>query len=423
MTLLLRPPATAAVDPAPQPMHEAAPVRAVSGVNPLVRAALYLFVASIPFELPKSALPMEVPTLTGLVLMLAVVIDLRAAVSRIPLPFVLFVSHFLFSALVGTVVTTHRDEMLKYLFTLFQVVGLFWVIANLLRDERTLRGVLWAFVLATFARALVQVTGLAATSRSVWTGGERVTAFGQNANLSAIILAVGLACTVGLVMTQQRRLPRLGLFAVPIAVVQALALIQTGSRGGLLCTGLGLSVYLFSGHSLGARFRNGLLGVVALGGLIWGASHSAMMRNRMTQAASEHNLAGRERIYPAALDMIRERPLVGWGPLENQYEIAQRIGEKVKPKRDAHNLMLESLTTTGIIGTVPFVIALFLCMRGAWVARHGPLGMLPLGMLLAVLGGTISGTWVASKILWLTLGVALAAGLWWRPEQHEPEWI
>jgi hypothetical protein len=36
--------------------------------------------------------------------------------------------------------------------------------------------------------------------------------------------------------------------------------------------------------------------------------------------------------------------------------------------------------------------------------------MLPLAMLMAVLTGCISGTWIASKVLWFVLAVAIGAG-------------
>jgi O-antigen ligase len=281
---------------------------------------------------------------------------------------------------------------------------------------------LWALILACTARALVQVTGLAATSRAVWTGGERVSAFGQNPNLSAIIMASGLAAVVGLLVLRRPQLRRPVLLAVPAAPLLAWAIIQTGSRGGLASAAVGLVVLLFSGKTFAGRLRHGLLGVVAVGGLAYAAMHSPTMHNRMVANSEVAYLAGRERIYPAALEMIREKPLTGWGPVENQYEIAARIREKHKLKRDAHNLVLELLTSTGIIGAVPFLMGLVLCVDGAVRARHGALGLLPLGIALTVLTGTISGTWIASKVVWLALGLALAAGLYWRPTVLEERW-
>jgi len=108
--------------------------------------------------------------------------------------------------------------------------------------------------------------------------------------------------------------------------------------------------------------------------------------------------------------MIAEKPLLGWGPTENQYEIAKRIGEEKKNSRDAHNIVLELLSATGILGAIPFLIGMSLCIGGAWRARKGPLHMFPLAFLTTVLIGCISGTWIASKILWLAFSIALAAG-------------
>src|SRR4051812_35627182 len=46
-----------------------------SAVNPLVRAALYLFILSIPFEMPKREfLPVEIPTITGALFLLTTVL-------------------------------------------------------------------------------------------------------------------------------------------------------------------------------------------------------------------------------------------------------------------------------------------------------------------------------------------------------------
>ena len=134
------------------------------------------------------------------------------------------------------------------------------------------------------------------------------------------------------------------------------------------------------------------------------------MRNRFTATFEEGTLAGRERIYPALLVMIRERPALGWGPVENQYELERRLQDPGYIKRDAHNLVLELMTSTGVAGTIPFLIGLTLCVSSAWRARRTTRGVLPFAMLLAILTGTMSGTWIASKILWLVLAHGEAAG-------------
>src|SRR5439155_2082984 len=110
------------------------------------------------------------------------------------------------------------------------------------------------------------------------------------------------------------------------------------------------------------------------------------------------------------LVMMRERPAIGWGPVENQYELERRLKEPGFIKRDAHNLVFELMTSTGMAGTIPFLIGLLMCLRSGWRARRTPRGVLPFAMLFAMLTGTMSGTWIASKILWLVLAHAAAAG-------------
>lgn len=415
MTLLLRP------QDAALPVAAEATV-ARSAVNPVVRAAFYLFIASIPFEIPHRTIPLEIPTLTGFILLFVTALDLRACYRKIPAALGWFLVYGWVLMAMAIATSEHRDLVVTYFLSLAQLLWLFVVITNLLADELTMRGLLWTMVLSCTVRAGAQVAGLGRTARAVWTGGERVSAFGQNANLSAMILAAGLAVAVGLVIQRGKGLPRIGLFAIPVGLVIALSVIQTGSRGGLLSLGAGLAVYLFSGRTLALRVRNLVLGVGAIVALSVAAERSPMMRARMAAAAEEGNLAGREKIYPAALAMIRERPLLGWGPLENQFEIAVRIHEHKKIKRDAHNLFLDLLSSTGVLGTIPFLIGLGLVFRGAWQARRGPLGMLPLAVLLAVFVGCLSGTWIESKILWLAFALAVAAGLWWRPSALETRW-
>ncbi len=397
-----------------QPTAPPAPVvvRTRSKVNVLVRAALYLFVLSIPFEMPNRTIPIEVPTLFGALFLLATLVQPIVSYRRIPGALVWFVSYlwiFGLSTLVNR--TDHTMMVVIQFLNLLQVAFILWACSNLLREKRVLRGVLLTLAFAVTLRAAMQVLGIAATAREVWTGGARVTVLGQNPNLSAIILAAGFITVINL---------RPRLLAWPIAAMIAYATIQTGSRGGLLCIAIGLLALLWQGRTAWARFRSILFGLLALALLAVGVWQSDMLRARFTASAQEGAFAGRERIYPATVEMISEKPLLGWGPTENQYEIAKRIGEEAKDKRDAHNILLELMSATGLLGTIPFLIGLTLCLSSAWRARRGPFQMLPFALLVTVLVGSLSGTWQASKILWLAMAIALATGAVVREMERQP---
>ena len=377
-------------------------VRTRSIVNPLLRVAFYLFVLSIPFESPQRPIPIEIPTLFGAIFLLATLVQPSVAYRKIPgaaLWFVAYLWVFGLSTLVNR--SEHHTLILIQFLSHVQLLLILWAGSNLLRDHRVMRGALLTFAFAAAVRAAMQIFGIAATATPLWTGGVRVTVLGQNPNLSAIILSAGLITALNL---------RPRLLAWPVAAMMGIALIQTGSRGGLACAAAGMLVLLWQGRTAWMRVRSVLFGLVAIALLALGAWQSPMFRTRIEAARNEGSLAGRERIYPATIEMISEKPILGWGPTENQYEIGKRIGEEKKDRRDAHNLVLELLSATGVLGAIPFLIGLGICVLAAWRARRGPFQMLPLAFLVTVLVGCISGTWIASKILWFALTIAVATG-------------
>jgi O-antigen ligase len=384
----------------------APPAAATSGtrvvINPIVRLAFYFFILSIPFEMPDRSIPLEIPTLTGSLFLLATLFNFGAVYRRIPTPLFWFGPWLWFFGL-STLWNRgdHLGQVIGLFVTFVQLVMLMWAGSNVMRDPRAMRGALITFALACFLRAAMQVLGIGTTYHEEWTGGYRATLLGQNPNHSAIILAAGLVAVLNL---------RLRVIAWLMAGVIGLALIETGSRGGLMCAAVGTLTLLWHGRTAWARVRGVFLGLVVLGLLAFAALRSPMLSARFESVVTEHSLAGRERIYPAVLSMISERPILGWGPVENQYEIAQRIGEEKLERRDAHNLLLELFSTTGFMGAIPFLVGLALCIREAWRARRSRWQMFPVALLMGVLTGSISGTWIAAKVLWFSLAVAVAAG-------------
>ncbi len=388
----------------------AARAEPTSRVHPVVRAALYLYIASIPFEFPGRTIPLEIPTLTGLVYLAATLINPVLSYRRLPLAVVWFGLHLWVLAAVTILLSVEHFALAARQFVLLlQLLFLLWSMYNLLGHPAVLRGALITLIASCTVRAAIQVLGIGTTSYEVWTGGTRVTTLGQNMNLSAMILSAGLLTVLGLQVVKERWLPRPGRLAIPLAALLGWAILQTGSRGGVVCALVGLAAFSITGRNARQRIRNAALGVVGLAVMIWGVTRTEVLYERFGLAVREGAWAGREHIWPAAIGMIQERPFFGWGLIENQYEIGRRIAH-AKGFRDAHNLVLEIFTNSGLAGAIPFIVGLALCVGAAWRARKGPLGVFPFAVLMAILVGTLSGTWIASKILWLALAIGLAAG-------------
>ena len=155
---------------------------------------------------------------------------------------------------------------------------------------------------------MLQVTGIASHR---WTGGriERVTALGFHPNNLARILITGLLALIGLTYGRARAFLRPAYLVWGIFALMGVALVQTGSRGGLIALCAGLAAFVTRGGGVLTKLRNalGILLVVAF--LLWVASQSEIMRARFERTLEEGDLARREQIYPSAWGMFQERPL------------------------------------------------------------------------------------------------------------------
>jgi len=244
---------------------------------------------------------------------------------------------------------------------------------------------------------------------SVQTGGQRLSAMGQNSNHAAMILGAGLIALVGLTYGRYNRGWWRRLVGAPLTALLAVAVADTGSRGGILALGLGTMAFMVQGGTLGQRIRNMALTVLIIAAIGVAAFQSEVMRNRFMDTLETGTLTGRELIYPAVVGMIRDRPLFGWGPANNKYELGLRLDERVRRRRGTHNSVLEVLSATGVFATIPFLIGMWLCFRAAWRAREGPDGSLPLALIVTVMASNMSGDWFMTPLYWFALAYAVAS--------------
>jgi O-antigen ligase len=252
----------------------------------------------------------------------------------------------------------------------------------------------------------------------VGTGGDRISALGQNANSAAMIMATGLLVVVGLTLMRRQRWSRSVMVPATVSILLGMAILETGSRGGFAALLGGVLVFALAASTWQERLRNGALALLAVSLLAISALNLPVMRNRLLDAAATGNMAGREQMYPALWTMFLEKPVMGWGPVNNTHELAARLGERTRSKRSTHNLLLELLTAGGLLITLPFLIGAWLCVHSAWRARSGAHGVLPLALLCSLFLSNMSGDWGGSKLLWLVLAYALASGMW----RAAPRW-
>ena len=383
---------------------------ATASLHPAIRWAFYVFLLSLPFEYPRRSIPWETTTITCALFLFAALLQPRICFRRLPVA-VAWYGMFLYVCVVSFAVNggLYAAEVQRIFTLQLQMALLLWAGYNVLHDEEVFRRAPFMLAVACVARAAVQLSGIATKHDEEWYGGERISALGQNANHSAMIMTVGLLALIGLAYARSSGRRGWRVLIWPFAVVLAIAILQNGSRGGMIALAMGLLTFALSGSGLRARIRNTVGVALALGVVTWASYNNEGLRNRFKQSMVAGAMAGRERVYPELAQMFLERPIIGYGPVANKYVLGGRLPEQHYARRDAHNLLLEVMTSTGTVGLIPFTVLLGLVWRAAWRARRGPDGILPLALLVAVLTANLSGNWIAGPLLYVVFTYALAS--------------
>lgn len=146
---------------------------------------------------------------------------------------------------------------------------------------------------------------------------------------------------------------------------------------------------------------------------------------RTTTRIQERSLQGRLSENLTALEMIKSNPLFGVGLSSYNYlfpSYSKKLGVAlVATEREAHNLYLEVLAETGIIGFSVFGLLLFTCFRTVFRARKlflrsnmmDDAGMTT-GFWAGLLGYFVAATFIHNafpRYFFLLLGIALSLHL------------
>jgi O-antigen ligase len=383
-------------------------------VNPLVRGAFYVFIFSLLFEWPERPIPMEIPTLIGFIYLAFTLLQPKVLYRYFPKELWFYAVYVLFLALLCGFVKWQEDAI-RLLTLMVQIFFLMWSGYNLMRYERIMKTALITLVISCSALSVMQLLGVAATQWEFYDAGSRTSVLGQNPNNMANNISLGLVALMGFAFGRNKTSRRARYIAAPLAAIMVGAIIDTGSRGAVIALGIGFAAFTVRGKTLWAKAKSLVIVLAILGVLVCAVLLTPSLVSRYEQTLNGNQMSGRENIFPTAWGMFKDKPFIGWGPIDNKYELGRRLqimyGGPVSPdgSKDTHNMLLEILTSTGLFGTVPLLICIILCLLAAWRARRGSQGALPIVMVITVILINMSGNWSASKLDWLMMACALAS--------------
>lgn len=386
--------------------------------------ALCAFVGSIPFEMSLAAAPgaFSVTTLIGYAFFTVAILNMRRCFSAPPPVFWIFMV-YLYATTITSVALSggHSEEAVRRMITIAQLMLMVLICSNLFRYPRFFFAALWSLAGACFIVGLLHLRGIGASSISHMGVETRETQFGSDPNFQSMMMGAGALAALGL--AHGRRTVKWWLPAVcwPMALIMLYDISRTGSRAGIVGFALGMVSFALLKDTPTKMLFRWLSVFTALVGAIAVMLQTPLLRQRIEKTLTSSDTNGRDLIYGAAWKMFKERPLFGYGSITNQYELFSRISLSFKGPAlynlDTHNQFLGVATETGLVGLVPFCLAIILCFRYAFRARVTSYGMVAMAIMIQTVLSNSSSNGHVLKITWLAF--ALALGTHWAYEREK----
>lgn len=373
---------------------------------PIVRLGFYAFIFTFPLETLDVGLEQgvfSISSVMGYLFILVALLQPKVTFGELPRPLWYFAAYLLVFVSLGVWQKLGDSSGLTgRLSSIIQMVALFWISYNLFRHEGVVKGALLALSAGCVVLSVLQVSGGAANA----VAGGRVSALSQDANGLGSMLSLGLIALLGFAYGRASQEGDIGWLSWVGFAILAAGIVLSGSRGAFVALVAGIMCLAARPGHRALQVKIWIATVFALLVLVVAAYQNDAVRVRWERTFSEGHMSGRENIMPEAWNMFIQAPIVGWGPGNHIIELGSRFGRK---PLDTHNGYLWVLTETGLMGAIPYFFALWLCLRSAWRARHGPEGSLPLALLVCVFLVNMTITWHFRKVLWLILAYSIAS--------------
>jgi O-antigen ligase len=242
---------------------------------------------------------------------------------------------------------------------------------------------------------------------------ERLTATYLSPNTAGTVFGACLVVTLNLLASQVRRERSARAFIPPVAaaLLFALALLATASRGALVATTVGLVISLapqLLRRSTGGRAQISVLAIATLALIIFAVAGKGVMQ----RFSSPTELDSRAAIFERSYQLFERSPINGFGM--GAYDAVLRSSlepadfARLWSIRSAHNVYLQWLVEAGVAGAILiFIVIGAIMLRTALTAARG-------GGRAAVLWGLIGAdvVFLVHGLTDFTLQTPSVAALW-----------
>lgn len=369
-------------------------------IKVLQRYAIYLFIFSINFE-TLDLLNLGIDYLaTKITISLVLFLSVFNVFSLYSFKgfykyFVPLISYFILLTALSYI---YRSPKYSTFFDVafFLNILMFIVLSNFSKKDNgyLLKGLL-AFTMSTWILSIFYFLGLSISEPLE----GRTVVFGINANQLGVYVCIAIFTTISIIFENKLKFGgwryALGIFLPMLFVF----MISTGSRTALLSFIIGLLILLFSNKSISSK-QKAMASIVVflIGILVWiFLLQGSLISERLTDSVKSGDLSDRDLIWVSVFGIITNNPIIGVGKT-GYASIIEPIFYGVP---SPHNVLIEVVCYTGVIGMIIFLIFLIRLIGRAVNKRTTNKEVLPLILLVPMLAVILSGQIFDNKIVWV----------------------
>lgn len=293
------------------------------------------------------------------------------------------------------------------------------LLAHSIKDARAIDYCLYGISIGAIVLSIFFYLGIG-VEINVTREGDRFSMFGSNENVLGIFQSINTCIILNLFIFCDRL--KLGkfrwMFIFPL-ILSAAMIFATGSRTAILITVAvyGLSIWTMNTSN---KFLKFFVIVSCFCGIVYAVQKfllsDSAMAIRMLNTLQEGDTGGRTDIWLAYLNYFPQHPFFGVGN-SGMIDIARASGvgttdiTGTTTALSPHNVLVEVLMTTGLVGLLIMVLFWKNVFSGAVVSLRKFHFSTPLILLVPILAVIMSGQILGEKYAWIIYAYMLAAGV------------
>ncbi len=290
--------------------------------------------------------------------------------------------------------------------TLLLNIVMFWLLLNHYRRDNRIfdKGFIW-FVIGA---ALVGTFYLLGIGVEVSLGG-RITVFGDNPNQIGVKMAIASLFLIDYTLNNKSKKIHKPYYLILLIPIVSL-LIATASRIAFISfiIGVVLFITLLKTRKIYTKLLIILVGLILIiVSFKYLQQTDATILLRLNESVNEGDVSGRDEIWAGFIPVIIDNPIFGVGITGKTSVAIKYFGND----RSLHNVFIEILLYSGIVGLIIFLIFLFYFYKNAYLYYKYNNILYPLLLSIPVMGLLLSGQLLGVKVAWLIFAIALSREL------------